>query len=200
MAKIGRPLAMSVEDRRAEILTVAEQLFGEQGFEQVTMTEIARLAGMSKKTLYVYFSDKKALLTALVASSFIWSQDAFAAQNQDSVKSLHDTLKIIAQHVLSERHLKLCRLAISESVGIEGLTNTFYEMGIVQSRQYLIRCLEQIAPERHRLSLDAEILADMLFGACIGKSLIDALLMQQIIDFKDIEAKITTTVQALFCA
>ncbi len=32
MAKLGRPLAMTVEQRRKEIFAVAEQLFGNYGF------------------------------------------------------------------------------------------------------------------------------------------------------------------------
>ncbi len=57
---------MSAYSGVAEIFSIAEQLFGEKGFENVTMSEIATAAGMSKKTLYVYFSDKRELLISLV--------------------------------------------------------------------------------------------------------------------------------------
>src|SRR3546814_1841525 len=68
MTRTGRPLAMPAEERKKEVYVAAEKLFGERGYEKVTMTEIAAQAGMSKKTLYVYFADKEALLTSLVAS------------------------------------------------------------------------------------------------------------------------------------
>ena len=71
MSKLGRPLVMSADERRKEIFTVAEQLFCEKGFENVTMSEIATALSMSKKTLYVYFSDKRELLKSLVSSSYI---------------------------------------------------------------------------------------------------------------------------------
>ncbi|CAM5450049.1 hypothetical protein ECAE60S_02744 [Eoetvoesiella caeni] len=39
------------------VYNAAEQLFGDRGYEKVTMAEIAAQAGMSKKTLYVHFAD-----------------------------------------------------------------------------------------------------------------------------------------------
>src|SRR3546814_10358908 len=60
MTRTGRPLAMPAEERKKEVYVAAEKLFGERGYEKVTMTEIAAQAGMSKKTLYVYFADKEA--------------------------------------------------------------------------------------------------------------------------------------------
>lgn len=176
MTRTGRPLAMSAEDRKKEIYIAAERLFGDRGYEKVTMSEIAAEAGMSKKTLYVYFSDKEALLTSLVASSYIWPDHAFEGKPADPVDGLKVTLKVIADHVLSDRHLKLCRLAIGESIGIAGLADTFYQMGINSSRESLITAVDQIEPGRHMVDLKACVLADMLFGATVGKVLIDALL------------------------
>jgi AcrR family transcriptional regulator len=52
--------------RRASFLRAAEQLFGTEGYEGVTMTAIAELAGASIGTLYDYFPDKPALALALI--------------------------------------------------------------------------------------------------------------------------------------
>src|SRR3546814_18621231 len=110
-----RPLTMPAEKRKKEFYVAAEKLFGERGYEKVTMTEIAAQAGMSKKTLYVYFADKEALLTSLVASSYIWPEHAFNREPNDAVDALKIRLKVIADHVLSDRHLKLCRLEIGRA-------------------------------------------------------------------------------------
>lgn len=198
MAKLGRPLAMSVDERRKEIFLIAEKLFGDQGFENVTMSEIASLVGMSKKTLYVYFKDKKELLKELVASSYIWSDDAFNEQYLDAIQLLKYRLKVCAEHVLSERHIKLCRLAISERVGMDGLTDTFYEMGISTSRDHLIEAIQKIEREKFALNLEADVLADMLFGASIAKPFVDTLMVNQEIHFDEIFRIIEHTVNALF--
>lgn len=180
MSKMGRPLVMPVEDRCKEIYRAAEKLFGLKGFAHVTMAEIAAESGMSKKTLYVYFSDKKALLKALVSSSYVWSDQSLALDTEHSpVAALKRHLKMIAEYALSERHLKLCRLAIAENFASDGMADTFYQLGIARSRESLILSIEKIPPNQHRIKLEVGLLADLLFGAVIGKKLIDALMANQ---------------------
>jgi AcrR family transcriptional regulator len=53
------------EETRQAILTAAGQLFTERGFDMVTMREIARAAGCSHTTIYIYFKDKETLLHQL---------------------------------------------------------------------------------------------------------------------------------------
>lgn len=198
MAKLGRPLVMSVEQRRAEIFQIAEKLFGEKGFEQVTMSEIATAVGMSKKTLYVYFSDKRELLISLVESSYLWTEDAFERNHLNTVVALQDQLNKIAEHVLSERHIKLCRLAIAERVGVDGLTATFFEKGIAKSRDHLIQAVNEIDKSQYLLNLSPMILADMLFGATISKPFVDLLFLNQSIDLAQVKETIALSVEALF--
>ncbi len=62
-------LASSSDDessKRRQILDGARRLFMELGFDAASMGEIAKAAGVSKGTLYVYFSDKNALFEAIV--------------------------------------------------------------------------------------------------------------------------------------
>lgn len=198
MAKLGRPLVMSAEQRRKEIFSIAEKLFGDKGFEHVTMSEIALEAGMSKKTLYVYFQDKKELLKDLILSSYIWTENPLTEKNTSAIQLLKSNLKVCAEHVLSDRHIKLCRLAISESVGINGLSETFYEIGISKSRDHLIEAIQKIEKNQYKIELAPEILADMLFGASIAKPFIDSLMMGSEIKFDEIFVKIEQTLDALF--
>ena len=198
MVKLGRPLVMSADERRNEIYVVAEKLFCEYGFENTTMTQIASEAGMSKKTLYVYFTDKKELLKSLVSSSYIWSDNFDSMESLDPIQVLKNRLRVCAEHVLSQRHIKLCRLAISESIGIDGLTQTFYENGISASRNYLIQAIEKICSSEFVLELKSEVIADMLFGASITKPFIDVLMMNSEVNFQEIFEKIDLTVDALF--
>lgn len=201
MTKIGRPLVMPLEDRCKEIYAAAEQLFGEKGFANVTMAEIATATGMSKKTLYVHFADKRELLNSLISSSYLWSQQTVDFKNDDNpVHALKLHLNMIAEYVLSERHLKLCRLAIAENYGLDGMAETFYQMGIANSRQSLIDSIQRIADAQHKVQLEAGLLADMLFGAVIGKLLIDALMGAQntVIDLLPIQQKIEQVVNAMF--
>lgn len=48
--------------KEEQIIEVARNLFHKFGFKKVSMDEIAREAGVTKKTIYSYFSSKEALL------------------------------------------------------------------------------------------------------------------------------------------
>ena len=52
--------------KRHQILDGARRVFMDLGFDGASMNEIARAAGVSKGTLYVYFADKNRLFEAIV--------------------------------------------------------------------------------------------------------------------------------------
>jgi len=52
--------------KRRQILDGARKVFMDLGFDGASMNEIARAAGVSKGTLYVYFADKNRLFEAIV--------------------------------------------------------------------------------------------------------------------------------------
>src|SRR3954453_21355599 len=52
--------------KRRQILDGARKVFMNLGFDGASMGEIARSAGVSKGTLYVYFADKNRLFEAIV--------------------------------------------------------------------------------------------------------------------------------------
>lgn len=55
-------------DTLTKILTVATELFRQYGFKTITMDDIARRAGISKKTLYQHFANKG----EVVHESVVW--------------------------------------------------------------------------------------------------------------------------------
>jgi len=71
VARIGRPRASGTPVRarspREEIISVATQLFADHGFDQTTMSEIARAAGLQQSSLYYWFKRKELILQAVFA-------------------------------------------------------------------------------------------------------------------------------------
>ena len=51
---------------RGEILTTAEELFSEHGYQETSLGDIAAFVGIGRTTLYEYFKDKEDLLASLV--------------------------------------------------------------------------------------------------------------------------------------
>src|SRR6516225_9429920 len=53
------------ERRRGEFLDAAESLYAKQGWEAITMDQVARTARLSRALVYIYFRDKDDLLFAV---------------------------------------------------------------------------------------------------------------------------------------
>ena len=60
---------MDVDERRAQVLARATELFGEHGYAELSMARIAREAGISKALLYHYFPSKRALFAAALTDA-----------------------------------------------------------------------------------------------------------------------------------
>ena len=56
------------EEARTRILTAANQVFGEKGYRQATMDDVAKKLGVSKGALYLYFASKEDLFEAICRS------------------------------------------------------------------------------------------------------------------------------------
>jgi AcrR family transcriptional regulator len=67
------------EDRPREICAAALEVFAEKGFAAAKLDEIARRAGVSKGTLYLYFADKEQLFRAVVRDSIAPNVQAITA-------------------------------------------------------------------------------------------------------------------------
>ncbi len=90
-----------MNDTRNRILISARELFTDYGYKKVSMDEIARNSGVTKKTVYSYFDDKDSLLKFLIEDEILSmksiideyssdnSLDAFSFLN----KSLYSLLK-----------------------------------------------------------------------------------------------------------
>ena len=77
--------------KRRQILDGARKVFMDLGFDGTSMGEIARSAGVSKGTLYVYFADKNRLFEAIVEEEMLDQQKV--AFNFDPERDVATTLR-----------------------------------------------------------------------------------------------------------
>jgi AcrR family transcriptional regulator len=100
------PLRLSADEdssKRRQILDGARKVFMDLGFDGASMGEIARAAGVSKGTLYVYFADKCGLFETIVEEEKIaQSKSAF---NFDPDRDVDTTLPEFGRAYISV----LCR-------------------------------------------------------------------------------------------
>src|SRR5918996_1597529 len=55
---------LAVDERRSRLLELGAELFARHGYEELSMSRIAREAGISKALLYHYFPSKQAYFSA----------------------------------------------------------------------------------------------------------------------------------------
>jgi TetR/AcrR family transcriptional regulator, mexJK operon transcriptional repressor len=122
----------SESPKRQLVLDAAASLFMAQGYGAVSMDAIARAAGVSKATLYAYFSSKDQLFATIIGeacrqniavSNFLpgGETDLQAALTTFAVNTL--------RFLLEERSLAIHRVVISESVRFPELGRAFYDNG-----------------------------------------------------------------------
>jgi AcrR family transcriptional regulator len=58
-------LQTRTEARKEQILSAAEKVFAKKGFQDATISEVAKQAGLSDATIYEYFSSKEELLFSI---------------------------------------------------------------------------------------------------------------------------------------
>ena len=94
MVAVNPPTLRIVGDedssKRRQILDGARKVFMDLGFDGASMGEIARSAGVSKGTLYVYFADKNRLFEAIVEEEVL--EQGKAAFNFDPARDVTTTL------------------------------------------------------------------------------------------------------------
>jgi AcrR family transcriptional regulator len=107
------------EARPSEIIDAALGLFARKGFDATRMDDVARAAGLSKGTIYLYFPDKTALLKAIITKKAVENLSSktadILASAQTSAEALRKFLALIAFNVENTDLPNLLKLVIAES-------------------------------------------------------------------------------------
>jgi AcrR family transcriptional regulator len=94
VAVTPNPIDVVIEEdssKRRQILDGARRVFMDLGFDAASMNEIARSAGVSKGTLYVYFADKNRLFEAILENEAL--EQGKVAFNLDPLRDPETTLR-----------------------------------------------------------------------------------------------------------
>lgn len=149
-----------------QVLAGARQVFMADGFEGASVDEIARVAEVSKATLYSYFPDKR-LLFMEVADQECLRQSRDALDNIDPDASPREVLGQAGRHFLrfitSTFGQQMFRLCVAESDRFPELGRRFYNSGPAVVRREMADYFEA-AILRKRLAIEDPLLAADQFG------------------------------------
>jgi Transcriptional regulator len=89
---MGRRIKEPKSTHREAIASAASSLFMEKGIAATSMDDIAKTAGYSKATLYVYFENKEEIIGVLVLESMqkLYEYISFALEQQETTKARYD--------------------------------------------------------------------------------------------------------------
>lgn len=120
--------------RKAEaVLAAAKRLFLQRGFDAVTMDAVARVAGVSKATLYAHFRSKEALFAAVVGAetarinSSMWP--AAAEQGGDVAETLRQVARSFFAVFMNEQSFLMQRAVIGAMAHHPSLGRFVLEIG-----------------------------------------------------------------------
>jgi AcrR family transcriptional regulator len=150
----NKPIRADAARNRRRLLTTAQRLFDRDSIADVTMSAIAREAGVGKGTLYRHFDDKADLCHALLDEDMRAFQQrtlAHIRSCQDAYTCLRWFLEQTADYVVA--HSELLR-EVANQGGIEMLRHPAH----VWWRQTIYGLLVQLQPDG-----DMDYMADMLY-------------------------------------
>jgi len=158
--------------RPGELLDAALDLFLEKGYTATRVEEVAQRAGVSKGTLFLYFSSKAELFKAVVRENISgrfteWGEELKTFEGS-SEELLHYCLNSWWERVGSTRASGLPKLMMSEAGNFPELVQ-FFQQEVVQPGNDLIQRILQRGVERGEFrAIDPEygvysVLAPMVF-------------------------------------
>jgi AcrR family transcriptional regulator len=143
------------DERPREICAAALEVFAEKGFAAAKLDDIARRAGVSKGTLYLYFRDKQDLFRAVVRSAIAPNIE----QVTSAISSLDAPFPDVVRTLLAafaEREARLPIGAVAKMV--VGESRNFPELARVWHDEVASRAIGAIAAFIERAQQRGEVL------------------------------------------
>lgn len=149
-------------EKRRQILDGARRVFSQLGFDAASVSDIAREAGVSKGTLYVYFENKEQLFTAIIDEERQHIQaDLFAALDQGL--TVEQTLLLFGERfarlMTTDRIVRAQRVVVSMAERMPELTRAFFEAGPQATARRLAIYLAEQDRAGHLQIADPELAA-----------------------------------------
>jgi AcrR family transcriptional regulator len=154
------------------LLDRALELVLENGFELVTMEAIAAAVGMTKRTVYARYEDKRALFKAAVQRAvdrwIVPTERLQAVETDDLEATLIEVARIRLANAISPTGLRLQRIVNAESYRFPEIFDQSFEAGTRPTLHYLADLLKRHAAKGEVTIEDAEIAATAFLSMVIG--------------------------------
>jgi AcrR family transcriptional regulator len=135
------------EERPEEILTAALEVFGEDGFTHATLDSVARKAGVSKGTLYLYFDSKddlfREMLRGKCVASLAKAEARLAAFEGSAGEALELFIRCMWEEVSRPEMVRIARLIHAELGRFPELARFHFSEVVVRARRLVSKILQR---------------------------------------------------------
>ena len=133
------------EARPAEIIDAGIDEFAKYGFERARLDRIAKTAGISKGTIYLYYPSKEALFLAAAQEHVV----RVMAEGETQLEGFEGTTEELLVHLLGTlygqivegRARALLRILVAEGDRIPHVVSQYHDMAIKRGTQLIQRIL-----------------------------------------------------------
>ena len=133
--------------RPEEIISAALEVFADRGFAATKLEDVARRAGVTKGTIYLYFENKEALFKALVRETIvpvIEQGEALAKSFTGSARDLFEQLIREYFRLVGDTSLSgIPRLMTAEARNFPQLARFYYEEVVTRGHRLMGGVLER---------------------------------------------------------
>lgn len=167
-SKSGREERQDASQNRQKVLEAARQLFNSRGVDAVTMSDIAKEAGVGKGTLYRRYPDKGTLCMALVDQTTQDFQDSVLdyLRADGSKASPIEQIGWFFEALVDYLEANSSYLKPSRETGLAFHKTPFYDLPVYQWQRSLMLLFlrDAIAQNIVAPDLDLEYLADAILA------------------------------------
>ncbi|MEB8386960.1 TetR/AcrR family transcriptional regulator [Rhodobacteraceae bacterium KMM 6894] len=131
--------------KREAILNGAARVFMDSGFDAASVNDICRVAGVSKSTMYVYFTSKEDLFEALMdreRDRVFKNLEEILSEDQPLKEKLYNFTFAFAKMLCSTEIIRAQRTVIAMAERMPELCARFYDNGPLRMRHSVERFLE----------------------------------------------------------
>jgi AcrR family transcriptional regulator len=133
--------------RPEEIISAALEVFADRGFAATKLEDVARRAGVTKGTIYLYFENKEALFKALIRQTIV----PVIARGEELAKSFTGSARDLFEQLVREYWrlvgetslVGIPKLMMAEANNFPELARFYYEEVVTRGHRLMAGVLER---------------------------------------------------------
>jgi AcrR family transcriptional regulator len=154
--------------RPQELLAAALDLFVERGYASTRLEDVARRAGVSKGTLYLYFTNKEELFKAVVRENIVpalgEAEDIISTFEGHSAELLRCVMSGWWERLGATKVSGIIKLVMAESGNFPDLAQFYQEEVIARSTTMMVSMFNRAIARKEFRPIDVNIMTQVLIA------------------------------------